>query len=205
MIMSTLSLNEEVATGSLRAVLLRPVSKTNVLGAKLILNMGFAVFVAAIILGLSWLCVTLTTEFQAILIEVPGLEPTIVFSKEIMAGISWKLSLAMIAPLVASASFGTLISVLIESEGTSVAIGTFLFLAMQAMAPLAQDYAVFLFPAHLDLPIALLTELAGQDQSRQALVDAWGPWSKGYLAPFGLSLLFAIIGLVTFNKKEVAC
>ena len=205
MIMATLCVNEEIAAGSLRAVLLRPVSKTNVLLAKLILNMGFAFCLAIYALAISWLAVKVTSEFAAIKIEIAGLEPREVFSIEKMRLICWKLGMAMIAPLMASASFGTLVSVVIESEGTAVAIGTFLFLAMQAVGELVQDLAQFLFPTYLELPIALLAELAGQDQSRQGLVDAWGPLSSGYLAPLGMALFFAALSLVVFEKKEIAC
>lgn len=205
MIMATLCLNEEVASGSLRAVLLRPISKTNLLTAKLILNMGFALFLGITVLGIAWITVKSTSEFSAVMIEISGLEPRIVFTNEEMQAISWKLGLAMLAPLLASAAFGTLISVLIESEGTAVAIGTFVYLAMQAAGPISQDLAPYLFPTYLDLPIALLAELAGQDQSRQGLVDAWGPLSSGYTAPIGMALFFSILGLVVFEKKDVAC
>ncbi len=205
MIMATLCVNEEIAAGSLRAVLLRPVSKINVLTAKLLLNMGFAFFLAVFTLGVSWAAVEATSDFVAIKIEFAGLEPTVVFTVKQMQLICWKLGLAMIAPLLASAAFGTLISVLIESEGTAVAIGTFLFLAMQAVGELVQDLAAFLFPTYLELPIALLSELAGQDQSRQGMVDDWGPLSSGYVAPFLMSVLFAVLSLIAFNKKEIAC
>ncbi|MFT7619435.1 MAG: hypothetical protein ACI97A_003089 [Planctomycetota bacterium] len=205
MIMATLCLNEEVAAGSLRAVLLRPVSKTNLLSAKLILNMSFAFFLGITVLGISWLTVEMTSEFSAIMIEISGLEPRVVFTNAAMQAICWKLGAAMLAPLLASAAFGTLISVLIESEGTAVAIGTFLFLAMQAAGPISQDLAPYLFPTYLELPIALLAELAGQDQSRQGIVDSWGPLSAGYTAPLGMALLFSIIGLLVFEKKDVAC
>ena len=107
--------------------------------------------------------------------------------------------------MAAAGAFGTLVSVLIESEGTAVALATFLFLAMQALGPLAPDVAPFLFPTYLELPLALLGELAGQDQTRQHLVEAWGPFSSGYLAPLSMTLAFGLLSILIFDRRDVTC
>ena len=202
MIIAALSVNEEVASGSLRAVFLHPVHRSELILSKLILQAAFALFCGIAAMVSAWIVCEIEGDFGPVTLAIEGFEDREIFSAQAMRLISWKLCLAMLPPLVAASAFGVLISTLIESEGMAVAVAVFLYLSMQALAPIMEGARDYLFPAYLESACSLLSELAGQIQERQGAVESMGLWSKAYWVPTFIGLGFATTGKPRLRQQR---
>ncbi|MCB9833124.1 MAG: ABC transporter permease subunit [Planctomycetes bacterium] len=205
MILGSLAVNHEVGAGSMRALLLRPVRRREIVLAKALLLAVFALLSGLTALFAAWAFTATVSDFGAVMITIEGLEPREVIPAAEMAELTRKLGLATLLPLLTAACFGLLISVLLESEGSAVATAIVGYLAMQVLGTTLPGAEAWLFPNHLHTALGHLDELAGQVIAHLAEVRDLGPTSAACLVPLAEALLFVLVAVAVFEKRKLPC
>ena len=201
------AVNEEISSGSLRAVLLRPVPREMFLSCKILCLCFFALVVALLDLGAAWVWTSMHGGFSAVVVDLSsqGLESVVKFdSAEIRAHVL-KLSASTLPPILCAPLFGVLISILVESTGFSVALGVSGFMVMKTVGSLGGTWAAACYPAWMDRALNLMDELSRGVETRLTLVQDLRPWSAEFLGPLLLAGMFALASLVLFQSKEIRC
>ena len=205
-IMGCLAINEEVSSGSMRAVLMRPVTRGEVILAKIVTLVGFALVVALFALTSSHGLVLASGGFTEVMIDdMGGLTADPAFTAESIRALSFKLSAATILPILCAPLFGLLISLFIDAAGSAVAVGVFLFGMMSTLGESLDGLRGWVFPTYIDHPVALLAEFAEGIETNRVSVEEMGLFSSEFLAPLVMIGVFAAVALLVFRTKEISC
>ena len=121
-ILGATCVNCERQSSALRAYLLRPVSRSEILGAKALTLFSFAGLLVAVVLGLSWTLASMRFGFEAITVEIEGLEPVMKFDGDAMQDMVSRLQLVATLPVFLFAALGLFVSTIIDSEATAVTL-----------------------------------------------------------------------------------
>ena len=203
-IMGSLAVNEEVASGALRAVLLRPIGRGRLIAAKLMALAGFAALLQISSIALAWwLC---AERFGPAMIEFDGfLEPVVTRSESELSDIARTLCVATLLPVIAFPVIGALISVLLDSAGGAVACAALLFLAEEALAGTFEEQADWFLPTYFERPLGLLAELGRGIDSRADLLQEFGWVSPHTIVPLAILLGAGLLSALSFRFKEISC
>jgi ABC-type Na+ efflux pump permease subunit len=210
LIMGSMSVNEEITSRAMRAVLIRPVRRWHIIGSKIVVLCATTLILAA----LAWLsaadAVRRFDGFRDVVLDLSdvGLESQTKFDNAKMTAFARGVLWATIAPLLAASLFSVFVSVIVESAGTAVSTVVFLFFgAYFLVAPSGplETVAPYLFPTYLDRPLLLLLDAAHAVETDVLELESLSIVSKAVFLPLLQGVLFAATGLVVFLRKEIRC
>jgi ABC-type transport system involved in multi-copper enzyme maturation permease subunit len=187
-------------TGLLRHLLIRRVSRTNVLLAKL-LQLHLIAFTALLLLILTnWFISGLFWEFGPVVED--GFE--LIGEEEIRSEILLGLKLALL-PIPAAIAFGVLVSVVTQSTTQAVATALGITLAIDIFKSTLGDYSYYLFASFQP---SLIDQSYLQDVSRivrgfsDVLIDERVLLLNTWI-PIPQMLLLAVIALILVQRRKV--
>ncbi|MCA9319658.1 MAG: ABC transporter permease [Planctomycetes bacterium] len=206
LVLGCLSVNEEISSGSLRAVLLRPAPREVYILAKLIVLIVFAMILGLIAVATAWIWTAWDSHFQAIVLDLgDGLESPIIFDADTVAGHARRLSWSILPSILCAPLFGVLISILVESSGFAVVLGLLGWAAFRVVGELGGEWATWSFPYWTERPLQLLKEVAEGIKTNERAVLETDFTSPQVMAPLGMALILASAALLIFRWKEIRC
>lgn len=199
-----LVLSEEIGSGSLRAVAVAPVSRTDIIGGKLGAMITCALLAWAATVGVAVLWVAANGGFAPVTIDIPGLEPVVKFDVASMTDHCWRLFAATAPAVLCSPVFGLAVASVIDGEGASMAASVTGYAALRAWAGLGDDGA-WAFTTGVSRPLELLTEIARGVETNLDEVEAMGPSSTPVLAALVSLAVLAAFAIAVFARREIRC
>jgi ABC-2 type transport system permease protein len=189
---SSMTLSEEIATGTAKNILVRDVKRRNFILGKFIalvcLSTGLVVFYHLISLALG--------HFLGGLTAIKEGDYLLFSASELSTAFFGGMGLTVIA-MIALIAFGCFISILIKGSGGAVATAIVIYFFMQILSQM-NLFQKYLFTKYLFLPIdnmAKLVEGIYVDWARYA----W--WTIG--VSFASILVFLALSIIIFNRRDV--
>jgi hypothetical protein len=205
LIMGCLAVNDEIGSRAMRAVLLRPVGRSEIMIAKIAVLLATAAALGAVAWIGPWAWVRAHGGFGAVAIAIEGFEPMEKFAAPTIASYARMLALATALPLLCTALFGLLVSLVVEAPGTAVAVGVFAFFALRTLGGTHEWAAEWLFPPHLDRPVEWLREVAAGIETNVKVIADLGPRSPQFTFPLVWAGTLGAASLAIFSRKEIRC
>lgn len=209
-IMGCLAVNEELSSGAMRAVLVRPVGRTELLLAKMTGLVTFALLGVGVTYATAWIWVSSHGGFGAVIGDFEVFTKEI-FSAEEIARHGRDMSLAAIPGVLCAPIFGIIISLLVEAAGAAVALGVFLFFCMTTITAQKNAQGLLLglrewvFTTFVDRPFALLGDLGEGIEEELSRVEEMGVLSSDMLVPTAMLLVMSVVAVLIFRWKEIRC
>ena len=185
------SVAEETSSGTLRALCLRPLRRTEVLLAKLLALWSYS----ALLLLAAVLAAALGAEFDRGLYDVvdPDFPDRLVRAFGDMWGLVYLAFGLTLAPLLALSALGLLVSVLVEHPGHATGLAVAALFVLSALSGLSDELRPWIFVDDLQAPFTLVNDVASQFTGTRARLQpealargVWVPllWAGGC---FGLA------------------
>lgn len=187
------SLAEETSSGTLRALCLRPLHRTEILLAKLLALWGYSGLLLLAAVGAA----ALGAELDRGLYDVvdPDFPDRLVRPFGDMCGLVYLAFGLTLAPLLALSSLGLLVSVLVEHPGHATGLAVAALFVLSALSGLSDELRPWVFVDYLQAPFTLVSDVAAQFTGTRARLEpealargVWVPllWAAGC---FGVSAL----------------
>lgn len=186
----------EFRWGTIKLLLIRPISRTKILAAKYSAVLIFSFVTAIVVLALSWLFGAILLGFDGVnphivLFKESGLEYVSIFS-EIMTGYGFSL-----VNLLMMATFAFMISAVFRNSALAIGLAIFLMFAGNQIVFffMERDWAKYILFANTDL---------------SQYFNGNSPMMEGMTLGFSVSVLivyyiiFAALAWVFFAKRDVA-
>jgi len=201
LIFASTSVAGEATHGTLKLVLVRPVSRTSFLMAKIVMLLGFALALTAAIGTTGWLLGL--SDGYGDLVEQDLMGNA--YTSPISEHLGWKPLIAVLLALpalIATAALGLLVSTLTNSASTAATTAFLVYLPLTAAAEvfLTNEQQVFLFTHHVTRGLDRAAELALAQSVRwdASIVQA------GLIVPLASAAVLFAAALVVFRRRNIA-
>jgi len=199
LVLAASTVAEETGHGTIKALLTRPVGRTQLLLAKALATWSFA----ALVLVLAVAAAALSAELARGLYDVvdPVYPDRLKHAFGDMSGYLYVVTAVTLAPLLALTTLGLLASVLFEHAGhaTGVAIGVLFFLS--AFSGLADDAGAWVFVPYLAAPFDLFDDLANQYTGARR--ELWATVPRAALVPLAWSAALFAVAAVVLERRDI--
>ena len=190
--LSSMTLSEEIATGTAKIILVRGVKRRDFILGKFIAM----VCISTVLVGFYHLIGLMLGHFLGGLVAVKEGEFLLFSAADLFKGFFGGMALTLCA-VIALVAMGCLVSILIKGSGGAVGTGIVIYFFMQILSQI-DLFQKYLFTRYLFLPIDNMEKLAEGiyvDWARYA----W--WTIGVSA--GSILIFLTVGIIIFNKRDI--
>ncbi len=205
LMLGTLSINDEAASGALRSIVMRPIGRTEIILSKALVLAIFGLIATVVQCLVAYWWVQSHAPLTHVAIAIEGFEPDLKFTKTEMMVFTVKL-LAMTLPAILMAPIlGILLSLLVEAPGTSVAVSVFLFGGMGILGAALPSTRCLFFPATIDHLMALLAELSEGVETNVDVANELGIWSDIFWIPSAILATILSATVALFNLREIKC
>jgi ABC-2 type transport system permease protein len=189
---SSMTLSEEIATGTAKNILVRDVKRRNFILGKFIalafLSTGLVIFYHFISLGLG--------HFLGGLTAIKEGDYLLFSASELSTAYFGGMGLTVIA-MIALTAFGCFISILIRGSGGAVATAIVIYFFMQILSQM-HLFQKYLFTRYLLLPIDNMTRLV------EGIYVDWARYAWWTIGVSSASILvFLLLSIIIFNKRDV--
>ena len=205
LMLGTLSVNDEAASGALRSIAMSAVGRTEIILAKALVlaTFGLLAMVIQILIAYAWVQAHAPLADVSILIE--GFDPDLKFTRAEMMDHTTTLVVLMIPAILSAPILGLLLSLLVAAPGTSVAVSVFVFGGMQLIGTAFDATHCVLFPATIDHLLNLLGELAEGIETNVDVVTQLNSFSDIFWIPAVILITLFVASLALFNVREIKC
>ncbi|MEZ6197701.1 MAG: ABC transporter permease [Planctomycetota bacterium] len=204
-VLGAVAVNEEVNGGGMRATLLRPVGRTEIILAKLGVLAGLGLLAGLLVIAAAWLVVVTRGGFADVRLVIEGLEPVITFERAEIAAHGRTLALIGLLSLPAAAVLGLAVSTIVDTEGTAVATAAFAVGFLHLAGDVVESARNFSFLASPRVASGRLEELAQGIKTHLAEVEALGPGAPEVLVPLASLVAFGILAVLVFRLRNLRC
>jgi len=201
LIFASTSVAGEATHGTLKLVLVRPISRSSFLFAKIVMLLGFAVALTLAIGSTGWLLGLSDGYGDLVEQDLMGNE----YTSPISESLGWKplIAVALALPaLIATAALGLLVSTLTNSASTAATTAFLVYLPLTAAAEvfLTNEQQVYLFTHHVTRGVERAAELALAQSVRwdASIVTA------GVVVPLVTALALFAAALIVFRRRNIA-
>ncbi len=222
-IQGVLSLSSEMTSGTLRALLLRPVRRLDILLSKAVLLSGLAFLLAAGIAVTARLWVGSAHGFHDVVWQPsPDLPPTVLIARTDLQAFAIRLTAASLPALLVCPLVGLLIATLVEATGAAVAAAALFGLLMKIFAGTNEvlqtldqarpfvwgpgsgaPWQAFVFSTYLELPGFWLSTLGRGVETHRNTVENLGPFAPTTVVPAIFGVLVVALALFLFHRRDV--
>ncbi|RJP37860.1 MAG: hypothetical protein C4548_13910 [Desulfobacteraceae bacterium] len=192
--LSSMTLSEEIATGTAKMILARGVKRRDFILGKFIA----LVCISIVLVVFYHLIGLLLGHFLGGLTAIREGDYILFTARELARGFSGGMLLTLCAT-IALVALGCFVSILIKGSGGAVGTGIVIYFFMQILSQM-DLFQKYLFTRYLFLPIDNMTRMAEGiyvDWARHA----W--WTMGVSS--GSVLIFLVLSIIIFNKQDVWC
>ena len=189
---SSMTLSEEIATGTAKIILVRDVKRRDFILGKFIA----LVFVSTVLVVFYHLTGLILGHFLGGLVAIKEGDFLLFSASELAQAFFGGMALTLVAMIVLIA-FGCFISILIKGSGGAVATAIVIYFFLQILSQM-NLFQKYLFTKYLFLPIDNMAKLVDGiyvDWARYA----W--WTVGVSS--GSILIFITLSIIIFNKRDV--
>ena len=189
---SSMTLSEEIATGTAKIILVRGVKRCHFILGKFIA----LVLVSTVLVVFYHLIGLVLGHFLGGLVAIKEGEFLLFSATDLFKGFFGGMLLSLVS-MIALVSLGCFVSILIKGSGGAVATGIVIYFFMQILSQIGL-FQKYLFTKYLFLPIDNMTKLA------EGIYVDWARyagWTIGVSA--GSVLVFLMLSIVIFNKRDV--
>ncbi len=216
LIFGSLMVASEMTTGTIKTTLIRPYRRSEWWLAKALVMLLLVLFIILLVvipaLVISWQAYGFTDVTDPVIKDYVHLE------KVVMLRYFLYSCILVILPLIAIALMGLFISTLIEQVGSAVALAILLYLALEYLVLSFFDtLAPFCFTSYLDWYLITWRDLSqgilGEISKFQMIDQIFGlgtsnqislaPLIRSIVVPLAYSLVFGIVSLVVFQRKDI--
>jgi ABC-type transport system involved in multi-copper enzyme maturation permease subunit len=212
-LLGVLSLSAEMSAGTLRALLLRPVRRLDILVAKAIVLAIVAVIVALAVVVLAKFWVGSAHGFLDVVWKPsPDLPDKVMISARELSGFSTRLLLVSVPALIACPLVGILIATLIETTGAAVATSAVVGLVLKILVGsndvlstmgAVRSWQELVFATYLELPVFWLSQLGRGIETQRTAVEGLGALSAPVLVPLASAVLILVAAAAILERKDV--
>ena len=192
LVLSSMTLSEEIATGTAKIILVRGVKRRNFILGKFIA----LVLVGTVLVVFYHLAGLILGHFLGGLVAIKEGEFLLFTAADLFKGFLGGMFLTLFS-MIALVALGCFVSILIKGSGGAVGTGIVIYFFMQILSQI-DLFQKYLFTRYLFLPIDNMAKLAEGiyvDWARYA----W--WTAGVSS--ASVLIFLCLGIVIFNKRDV--
>ena len=184
--------SSEVAGGTVRLVLVRPLLRHEFILAKLLHGMTYAFILTLLVAGTSWLVAASAGELTGV--EFGG---QVLYTNRQMATTYVIATALALAPLFAAAAYGVMISTLSRNTGAAVASALGVWILVDLVKhPLG--IAPFVFSTYLEAPWQVFANRC------DGFSDPWLPMAVWCLATSGVSAaVFFGVSVLAFTRRNL--
>ncbi|MEE9392721.1 MAG: ABC transporter permease [Planctomycetota bacterium] len=195
--------NCERQSSALRAYLLRPVARSEIVAAKAATLFLFALILIGTVLTIAWLVTKFRFGFGPVLVEIEGLDPVLKFDLESMRAMALKLQLVATLPLFFFAALGLLVSTLIDSEATAVTLAILSRMFFGFLAEAFPDSETLMGLRAIEIGYERCAETARGIETQVQDIEALGFTHPELLYPLFGFALFLGVSKLTFCTREL--
>ncbi|RJP95604.1 MAG: hypothetical protein C4518_01025 [Desulfobacteraceae bacterium] len=192
LVLSSMTLSEEIATGTAKLILVRGVKRRDFILGKFIA----LVYVSTVLVVFYHLVGILLGHFLGGLVAIREGEFLLFSAADLFKGFFGGMFLTLCA-VVALVALGCFVSILIKGSGGAVGTGLVIYFFMQILSQM-DLFQKYLFTNYLFLPIDNMAKL-----SEGIYVD----WARYFWWTVGVSsasaLAFLLLSILLFNKRDV--
>lgn len=198
-ILGAVSLAGDAAAGSLRGVLMRPVSRTAVVVSRaLVLALGIG-FVYAVSLLAALALSAILDRFGPITHEVYGTE--LVATADLVRSASWLVAVALPA-LVCSALVGLMVSACWNDASSSTICALLLVLTPYLLATVFDVSTPWVFTQRATVGANVFLELAEGKLERIGILSDAAALLRAIAVPAGAGVVVTALGCAVFSKRD---
>ncbi len=190
--LSSMTLSEEIATGTAKIILVRGVKRRDFILGKFIA----LVYLSTVLVVFYHLIGLVLGHFLGGLVAIKEGEFLLFTAMDLYKGFFGGMLLTLCA-MVALVALGCFVSILIKGSGGAVGTGIVIYFFMQILSQIGL-FQKYLFTKYLFLPIDNMSKLA------EGIYVDWGRyvwWTIGVSS--GSILIFLTLSIIIFNKRDV--
>jgi hypothetical protein len=200
-VLGAVSLAGDAASGSLRGVLVRPVSRTGVvLSRAFVLAAGLtAVYAVSILVSL--LASAAVDRFDAVTLGTGELASELIPREDLVRVVPRLIAMALPA-LICSTLVGLMVSACWSDPSSSAISALLLVLSPYLVEALAVESSPWMFTHGAAFGSSVLSELAGGVARRLAIASNWGDLWIPFLTPLLTGAAAVAAGCVVFSVRD---
>jgi ABC-2 family transporter len=201
-ILGAVSINEELQSGALRATLLRPLDRFELIAAKAIVLLALSLVAGGLTLVAAATPIWTTGGFGDVMLVIEGLDPVRQFESEVIAAHGQKLAFISLLALPGAALLGLLVSTLVEGEGTAVAVTASLTGMLHFLGSAWDEAETLSFLAVPNWAMLRLEELGLGVTTHLDQIESLGLIARESLVSLFAALAFGLTALAVFRYRR---
>jgi len=192
LVLSSMTLSEEIATGTAKLILVRGVKRRDFILGKFIT----LVYVSTVLVVFYHLIGLMLGHFLGGLVAIKEGEFLLFTAADLFKGFFGGMLLTLCA-MIALAALGCFVSILIKGSGGAVGTGIVIYFFMQILSQIGL-FQKYLFTRYLFLPIDNMAKLA------EGIYVDWARYAWWTIGVSSASILiFITLSIIIFNKRDV--